>query len=82
VQAGCGGTVGLAARLPANALAAQGGGLAAALAGCLAHAHSRVRLAALAALDALVLQVRGSVQGICIAVRACASAGAWPVSGC
>jgi len=47
----------LAAQLPAEALAPQSGGLARALAAALAHTHSRVRLAALQALDALALQV-------------------------
>ena len=47
----------LAAQLSADALAPVAGGLARALTAALAHAHSRVRLAALQALDTLVLQV-------------------------
>ena len=47
----------LAAQLPADALAPVAGDLSRSLAACLMHAHSRVRLAALQALDRLVLQV-------------------------
>ncbi|KAK9825376.1 hypothetical protein WJX81_006290 [Elliptochloris bilobata] len=62
IKAGCSGVAALAAQLPGEALAAVSGDLARALAVDLAHAHSRVRLAALQALDTLVL------QGICVAV--------------
>ena len=47
----------LTAQLPAHALAPVAGDLSRSLAACLMHAHSRVRLAALRALDRLVLQV-------------------------